>query len=81
MKLPFSYAIGSIKAAELTTSEHCEVKKLCCYASANVRIYERIFYNNIILHSVTYQNGQGKRKSTYCSYKINQGHEMLSVLH
>ena len=34
----------------------------------------------ILLHSVMYQNGQGKRNSTYCSYKIKQEEEKFGEI-
>ena len=47
-------------------SEFSEVKKLI---SRNASVFERIFFNDSTFNSIECRDGEGKRNSSYCSYR------------
>lgn len=72
-KMRHGYAIGTITTCNLSSLEFHEMKRICPYVSREVRMFHWFFFNNIMLHSVCYCAGRGKRNSTYCCYKNSDG--------
>ena len=72
-KLANGYAIGSVKSVELSAFDLQLVRKLCPQASKNVSVFERIYYEGMVFHSMQYLNGQGKRDNSVCSFKSLDG--------
>ena len=79
-KLTFGYALGPIKTSILNQQEFQEVRKLCACVTREVRIFERLFINNIILHTIHYRNGEGKRNNSYCFYKNSNDVEAFAEI-
>ena len=79
LEFSLGYAVGPIKMSKLSLTELAEVKRLFNFATRdkNVHIFERLFYNNCLFNSIQYQNGKGKRNSSFCSYRGCNGEEMF----
>ena len=80
LKLKFGYSIGPIKMSNLSALEFNLVKKLCRYVSREASVFRRVYHNNCLFHSVEYRDGEGKRNSTYCSFRSNNSEEMFGQI-
>ena len=74
-KVSGGYAIGTIKSDHLNASELEEARKLSTTITRDVNTFERLYINDIMFHTIYYRNGEGKRRSCYCSYINNNGVE------
>ncbi len=72
-KLKSGYAVGCIKNYELSIVEFSLVRTLCRSASKNVNIYERVYHEGVLFHSIQYRGGEGKRDNTVCSFRLLDG--------
>ena len=79
-KITYGYAIGCMKTCDLSPLHFIEVKKLCEQVPKQAKMFERLLYNDMILHTSNYRNSEGKRKSCYCSYLSSTGNEMFGEI-
>lgn len=79
-KLRHGYAVGMIWSIELNDNEFREVKKLCPSASKQVKMFERLFFNNVTLRTIYYCNGDDKHSNAYCCYKNSVGKEAFGEI-
>ena len=79
-KVTYGYAVGLITSCELSDCEYRELKKISVYVTREVKVFERLYFNNMIIHTVNYRNGHGKRNSSYLCYKNINGEETFGVV-
>ena len=68
-KLTNGYAIGKMKSVDLSSSDLQLICKLCPQISKNVSMFEKIYFEGMVFHSMNYLNGQGKRDNSVCLFE------------
>ena len=71
------YAIGRMRSVELSSSDLQLVRKLCPQVCKNVSVFEKVYFEGMVLHSMKYLNGQGKRDNSVCFFKSVDGRMMV----
>ncbi len=75
-KLTNGYANGKMISVDLSSSDLQLVCKLCPQVSKNGSMFERIYFEGMVLHSMNYLNGQGKRDNSVCLFESLDGRTM-----
>ena len=63
-KVIHGYAIGLVKVCDLS-DDYYKLVTTCTSRQDNV--LERLLLKDIVLHTKSYHDGEGTRRSTYCS--------------
>ena len=80
-KLSNGYAIGVIKACDLNTEQYNLLLEISPEVPRRqAQVFERFWYNHMLIHSSTYRSGEGKRSSCYCAYIDCNGREMYGKI-
>ena len=79
-KVSQRYAIGTIREDILSLDEFQEIKRLCNVVSRTVTSFERLYFNYITLHTVSYRDGEGKCNSAYCCYRNDDNVEAFGEI-
>ena len=77
---PGSYTIGAVHPSSLSMEEHRALNQLTRTRINRTLIFQRLFLNGTIIHSVQYGKQGGKRDSTVCSFR-KEGTISFGIVH
>ena len=80
VKLKHGYALSTVAEYDLAPVEYDGARKLSNLASTRIKIFHKLLYNGIILHSTIADEGT-KRNSSYCCYRdVNTNEECFGEI-
>ena len=77
---PGSYNIGAVHPSTLSAEERRTLNQLTRTRINRTLVFQRLFLNGTIIHSVQYGKQGGKRDSTVCSFR-KEGALLFGIVH
>uniref|UniRef100_A0A1X7T4T5 DUF4218 domain-containing protein n=1 Tax=Amphimedon queenslandica TaxID=400682 RepID=A0A1X7T4T5_AMPQE len=68
INLKHGYSVGKVTVASLPASLYQEAQKIYPNIQNKAQIFQRLFINDLMLHTSNYRHGEGKHRSCYIFY-------------